>query len=273
MMGVADRLVHAWQKAPAGWRRALVSSPFAAILRKLLNRAYPSQPQVFELAAPLAGYKMWLHWQTQKAFVFGTFEPAVTREIERLVQPGWRVLDVGAHIGYHTLLMARCAGPHGKVIAFEPWPDNFQVLRDNVALNNCANVTLVSKAVMERAGRVNLGRIDADPLSSTVTTANEGGTDVEAVALDDFVKENLAGETVNFVKMDIEGAETAALEGMRAVLRSHATVLLIELHGCGADPQQHPAIEVLRQAGYSIQFVDAGGAQVHIVARPAGEKK
>lgn len=267
-MGVADRLVHAWQKAPAGWRRALVSSPVAAVLRKLLNHAYPAQPRVFELAAPLAGHRMWLHWQTQKAFVFGTFEPEVTREIERLVQPGWCVLDVGAHIGYHTLLMAKCTGPDGNVFAFEPWPDNFRVLRDNIALNNCANVTLVPKAVMERADRVRLGRVDSDPLSSTVTTTAGDGADVEAVALDEFVKENLPGETVKFVKMDIEGAEAAALEGMRGVLRSHGPVLLIELHGCGPNADQHPAIQVLKEEGYSVQFLDAGGAQAHIVARP-----
>jgi FkbM family methyltransferase len=268
-MSVADRLVHAWQKAPAAWRRALVSSPIAVVLRKLLNRAYPAQPQAFDLAAPLEGHRMWLHWQTQKAFVFGTFERQVTREIERLVQPGWRALDVGAHIGYHTLLMAKCAGPSGKVFAFEPWPDNFRVLRENIALNHCANVTLIPKAVMERAGRVRLRRIDADPLSSTVTAADEGETEVEAVTLDDFVTENLAGQTVDFVKIDIEGAEAAALQGMRGVLHDHGPILLIELHGCGPDAEKHLAVEGLRREGYSVQFLGAGGAQAHIVARPA----
>ena len=63
---------------------------------------------------------MRLHWQTQKAFVFGTFEIEVTRAIQRVVRPGWTVVDIGAHIGYETLLLAQQVGPKGRIFAFEP---------------------------------------------------------------------------------------------------------------------------------------------------------
>ena len=177
-----------------------------------------------------------------------------------------------AHIGYYALLLAKCGGPNGRVFAFEPCPDNFTVLRENVALNGYCNVTLVPSAVMGRAGRVFLQRLDAEVLSSTATTAGDGGLEIEAVTLDDFATKNLGAETINFVKMDIEGAEAAALEGMRGVLRSHGPVMLIELHGFERQGEQHPAIRVLQEESYLFQYLGVGGAQAHILARPAAHR-
>jgi precorrin-6B methylase 2 len=80
------------------------------------------------------------------------YEPMTTLAFHTLVQPGDRVVDVGAHVGYFTLLAARLCGPNGRVFAFEPHPDNFRLLERNIRENGAENVTAVRKAVADRAG-------------------------------------------------------------------------------------------------------------------------
>lgn len=264
-MGLLNQFVRGWQKVPVSWRQGLVNSPLAPVARRLVNRFYPQGPQVFELAPPLAGYRMRLHWQTHKAYVFGTYEPPVTQTILQAVESGWTVLDIGAHIGYFTLLLAERVGPHGKVIAFEAFPDVFSVLEENVRLNACGNVVLENKAVGAEAGRVVLGRVDHDPLPSTAVVG--GGhpvSEVEAVGLDHYLGSRL--DRISFVKIDVEGAEDAALEGMQETLRRDRPLLLIEIHGFDAYGEQHPALRRLRQLGYATRCLDGPGAQVHVLA-------
>jgi tRNA G37 N-methylase Trm5 len=87
--------------------------------------------------------------------VMGSFEPAETELMRQRVRPGATVLDIGANIGYFTLLMARCVGPSGHVYAFEPEPKNFELLQHNVRRNNYANVTCgqAAKAISVESGK------------------------------------------------------------------------------------------------------------------------
>jgi hypothetical protein len=113
-MSVFSKIVVLWHDAPLPLRRWLVPSPLAPSRRKLVNRVRLSQLEIFEIRDPLPSHRVRMHWQTQKAFVFGTYEREVTRAIQRSVQPGWTVVDIGAHIGYHTLLLVKLVGPAGK---------------------------------------------------------------------------------------------------------------------------------------------------------------
>jgi FkbM family methyltransferase len=227
-----------------------------------------NQPEVFELAEPLRGYRMRLHWQTQKAFVFGTFEIEVTRAIQNVVRPGWTVVDIGAHIGYETLLLAQQVGSKGRIFAFEPFGENFRVLGENINLNGCQNITPENKAVINQSGRVSLARTDSDPLTPTSQVVLGLGSDIEAVSLDDYFRDSRS--PISFVKIDAEGAERLVLEGMRALLKKDRPVLLVELHGFDSYGDQHPALLLLKESGYTVQFLEPAGAQVHILAEPAG---
>jgi FkbM family methyltransferase len=236
------------------------------MVRNIFNRFYADNPAVFSVAEPLRGHRMRLHWQTQKGYVFGTFEPDVTAAIQCAVQPGQVAVDLGANIGYYTLLLAKLVGPHGKVFAFEPVPIIFKVLKENVLMNGYQSVVLENKAVTNCSGRVRISTMDTDPLTATASIVSGRGVEVQAVSLDDYFRG--AGERVSFVKMDVEHAENQVIEGMEALLRRDRPTMVIELHAFDTLGDRHPALLRVKAAGYSIVFLGALGPQVHILARP-----
>lgn len=165
------------------------------------------------------------------ALLSGKYEQGTKQLLERLIQKGATVIDVGAHVGYYALLFARWVGPEGRVIAFEPAPDNYALLRKNIELNGCANIVCIPKAVSDRSGTVQLfissqGNDRHSIFENPRSIVRESSREVSAVSLDQF----LAGEgwpRVDLVKMDVEGAEPFALEGMRELLHRSADLKLI----------------------------------------------
>jgi FkbM family methyltransferase len=148
----------------------------------------------------------------------GHWEPEMTEEFKRLVRPGMTVLDVGANIGYHAVLASRLVGPQGRVLAFEPEPGNLALLRKNLAANGCANVEVFPCAVGAAAGTIELHLSAANMGSHSTAYAPDAAgrtVTVPLVRLDDAVKPGLEPDVV---KMDIEGGEAAALDGMPRLL-------------------------------------------------------
>jgi FkbM family methyltransferase len=153
------------------------------------------------------------------------------RLLDRWIEPGATVVDVGANIGYNTVHAARLAGPRGRVIAVEPTPDNLAVLRHNIAAAGLSNVVVEAVAAGRAAGTRDLfvrGARSAVnslfPLScyAHVTEVLQ----VPVVPLDDLV----ADERADVVKIDVEGAELEVLEGMPRLLRTPRATLIVEWH-------------------------------------------
>jgi Methyltransferase FkbM domain len=94
---------------------------------------------------------MKIDWHCNRSFVYGTWEPEVVRAVCGQVHPKSVALDVGGHIGYFALLVGKLVGPEGTVVAFEPVPQNFVVLAENVQLNSCHWVRAITIAVLDRA--------------------------------------------------------------------------------------------------------------------------
>jgi FkbM family methyltransferase len=168
------------------------------------------------------------------------------------------VLDIGANIGIYTSFLADLVGPTGRVVAFEPESRNVERLRSGVGSR--AQVEVVHAAVTDRSGTIEL--FVADDLNvDHHTYASDGrrSEKVAAVALDDFVRE---GERVDLIKMDIQGAEAAALRGARRVLSADpGPALLMEywpygLRRAGEDPLA--LLSFLRTCGFECATV--GGA-------------
>jgi FkbM family methyltransferase len=266
-MRIRDRIVEIWQRFPLSWRKSFVKSRLAPPLRRLMNSLYPAESEIFPLAAPLAGYKMRLEWLSSKAFVFGTYEREVISALQRIVQPDWVVVDIGAHIGYFALLLAKLVGPRGRVIAFEPLPANFRVLSENVRMNGCSNVVLENRAVAATSGSMSLRSNDSNRLTYTASLVHgQPIVEVEAVSLDDYTSG--LQERIHLVMMDVEGVEAAVLQGMRSILQRDLPILLVELHSFDQTGESHPALQELQFMDYSIQYLEAPGSQVHILAQP-----
>jgi FkbM family methyltransferase len=168
---------------------------------------------------PAGGGKVW-------RVLGGTYEPEQTLLFERRVKPGDVVLDLGAHIGYYTLLAAGLIGPRGRVFAFEPHPRNAWYLRQHVRMNRCGNVEVVEQAAYDRTGAE---RFDPGSGTGTGRVTRSGAISVRAVRLDDFVAERGVIPTV--VKIDVEGGERAVLDGGAEVLRRCRPVIFLSTHG------------------------------------------
>ncbi len=161
---------------------------------------------------------------------------AETRELEtvnlirRHLKPGMTFVDLGAHLGLYTLLAAQAVKPTGRVYAFEPLLSNFHLLRQNVVTNGYeAVVTIIFKAILDTPGRIVLHPGREDSGASSVFATEGVGSDhveVESDTLDLFFG-RIGWPAVDLVKVDIEGAEYAALGGMMELSRRNGGLKLI----------------------------------------------
>jgi len=172
----------------------------------------------------------------------GIHEPEETSFFQRTIQYGDSIVDIGAMIGYYSLLFAYLIGPNGKVFSFEPEPKNFTILKCNIELNQLQNVNAFRYAILERSGPANLF-ISAENKGDH-RCFNSGGwpsIGVESMGLDSC--KFLNDQQINFVKIDTQGAELKVLRGMENFLQQHKeTKLMIEfapwwLHGMGTNPK------------------------------------
>ena len=157
----------------------------------------------------------------------------------RLIPKGGTVIEVGGHIGYISMYFAALAGPQGRVIVFEPGPNNQKYLRRNIA--GLANVEWIDRAVSDEVGTVSFycdnltGQNNSLVSDFKVLEANAGRTGiaaeraevkVEATTLDAFCAERAL--VPDFVKIDVEGAELLVVRGMKSVLASARPRLMVE---------------------------------------------
>lgn len=162
-------------------------------------------------------------------------EPSTTRLFKEVVKQGDVVVDLGANIGYFTLLAAKLVGKKGKVYAFEPEPRNYNYLLKNIELNGYDNVFAVQKAVSDKKGKTKLYICPYDTGHHTINQyggikaykpdfANDEKefVEVEKIALDDFLKD--MEQPIDVIKMDVEGAEMLALSGMDGIIKENGNL-------------------------------------------------
>jgi FkbM family methyltransferase len=196
----------------------------------------------------------------------GIYEPLTTTLVRREVREGHTVLDVGAHIGYYTLLFARQVGPRGRVFAFEPAPNAIALLERNLGVNGYRNVTLIPKAVSDVAGPCRLYVDEANVGDSRIYAPRDGRrfVPIETVRLDDALASHPG--PIHFIKMDIQGAEHAALRGMLGLLRAHAAVKVVTefwpygLKAGGAEPAAY--LNLLLENGFHLFNVDERAGRI-----------
>lgn len=193
----------------------------------------------------------------------GMYEPQETRLLDALLRPSMRVVDVGAHWGYFTLLCASRVGASGRVLSLEPDPRLQALLRANVEANRLTQVTCIHSAAAFARGTAALaGFREGDGnwgLSRIVPAQAAADFEVETVSIDDLVAGERGG-VVDVVKIDVEGAEADVIRGMRDGLTAHRyTHLLIECHPAhlvARDASVDECFEPLRAAGYQGWSID-----------------
>jgi len=195
----------------------------------------------------------------------GSYEPETTRLIERLLKPGDCFIDIGAHAGYYSLLAAKRVGPHGNVFAFEPEPMNYHLLVNNIELNGYVNIRAVRKAIGSLVGSSALFLSGADNGQHSLFRLGppeQGDISVEVTTLDAFLEAE-GWPRVDLIKIDIEGGETNALDGMQRFLqRADPVKLVIEycpwiIQRVGVSPASF--VDRLTTLGFFLQTIEPKG--------------
>jgi len=177
------------------------------------------------------GFRMRVDGNSQAGrvvFATGDYEPEVADVVVATLRPGDVFVDVGAHIGYFTMLGAQCVGPTGLVLAFEASPTTAAELAHNVGLNGFENVQVRRDALSDESGTVEFFRGPAGNTGLGSLRADAGGLahTVPAVRLDDVLE---PGRRVSLIKIDVEGAEHRVLRGAESCLKRDRPEVVLEL--------------------------------------------
>lgn len=179
--------------------------------------------------------------------------------LDYALKPGDVVLDVGAGFGTEALPFSKMVGDSGRVIAVEAFPSTFRILQRVCELNDLRNVTLVHAAVMDTNEPVTMSDVGAD--SYLENKIGAGGVEVRAVTIPDLIAQ-LKLDRVDFLKMNIEGAEAPALLGAKEVLGivRHAAIgchdFLADEKGDDSYRTKETVRALLEDAGFTIKVRD-----------------
>ncbi|MBT4531038.1 MAG: FkbM family methyltransferase [Phycisphaerae bacterium] len=202
---------------------------------------------------------------TLEAESTGEYEPVTTNLLQSQLVEGMTFVDVGAHVGLFAVPATEWVGESGSVIAFEPHPDNFKMLCENVKTNcNSSNIEVVQSAVSDVS----------DPVFLHISAFNTGdhqlfhqggrrSVEVQCTTLDDYFAPSAK---VDVIKMDVQGAESAAFKGMSRVLKENEQIQIIwELSPAQLEDAGSSADELLawlEEFGFSFTVVDDASGEV-----------
>ncbi len=218
------------------------------------------------------------------ALALGKFEPFETGVFRSLVKPGMNVVDIGAHIGYYSLIAAKQVGPAGKVFSFEPEPKNFNLLSKNARANGSKNIMTLNTALSDTSGtrelyleKYNKGHhsFAKNPHSKEVIT-------VKTETLDEALKQ-FGSAKIDVLKIDVEGAEPVVLRGMKETIRQSPNMIIFtevyprSMAKMGESAEAY--LSELASLGFSLSVIDEeaeavtpiGDIREFIASFPRGE--
>ena len=198
--------------------------------------------------------KRWIVGSATHGCWLGSYEYTKQRLFERRVAAGDVVYDVGANVGFYTLLASVLVGPTGQVVAVEPFPRNVSYLRRHLALNAVTNVTVIEGAAHDHCGVIG---VTDGPDSCQIRVDEAGALRVRSFTLDDLTfHDGLPAPTA--IKIDVEGAEGAVLRGARRLLTENGPLIFLSTHG----PDVHTeSCRLLSEFGYRLRPIDAGSVE------------
>lgn len=185
------------------------------------------------------------------ALFHGGFETTECSFVESFLRPGMTVLDIGAHHGFYTLLASRKVGPQGRVLAVEASPREREKLDLHLRINRCNNVQIESRALGEAEGNaqlylVNGGQNGCNSLRKPQVSDPTEAISVQVECLDNVLCDHRI-EKVDFIKLDVEGAELSVLKGAPQLLTNRPRpAILAEVYDIRTKPWGYAAREIIR---------------------------
>jgi FkbM family methyltransferase len=246
--------------------RSLRKVPGLGDLAHLLSHRFlPADEKVWARVERGCGEGLWLELnpRTGHHYLHGEVEPAIQDILSKKLKPGMVFYDLGANIGFFSLLAARLVGAAGQVFSFEPDSEIAGRLRRNISRNGFINATVVEAGIWSVSGNVNFVAADQSSPDRGVGRFVAGagavaGTPTRCVALDDFIR---SAPTPDLIKCDVEGAEIEVFRGAENLLDARHPLILCEMHSVDNDRFLR---EYFSRFGYSIESVDDS----HVLAVP-----
>jgi FkbM family methyltransferase len=229
-----------------------LTSPARRKYITLANRArriFPGMP--IPLRLPFGAWWLAAKSALDHELIYNEFERMETGFVERLLRRNMTVVDAGAHHGLYTLLASKRVGWHGRVIAVEPSPRECDRLEKHLRLNRCSNTELVSCALGENPGETDLYLVDGfqdwcNSLRPPAVDEPVRTVRVSVRRLDDVLAE-LGVSKVDFIKLDVEGAELSVLYGaMKLLQRESRPAILAEVQDTRTQPWGYAAREIVQ---------------------------
>jgi FkbM family methyltransferase len=216
------------------------------------------------------GQGLWLRVETrfEPQFLDGQYELQVQKVLQKYLRPGGCFYDIGAHVGFFSLCASRIVGESGVVVAFEPDPENAEVLREAAQRNGMPQLKVVEAAVWSSSGPIEFQR--ASKTSSRVdgqvgpiaNWEDENRIRVEGVFLDDFILRSKS-RPPDLLKVDVEAAESEVLKGASWLFDSYAPLLLCEIHNA---TNEESVREWLAQRRYQFRWLAIPGSfPIHLI--------
>ena len=255
-MGIPRLVAGGVRVLPVPWQKMRVANQIG----RFVVRGH--EPKVV-LGKTIAGFRMRLNLQDtfQRVIFFaGTYEPSATQLFTQIIRKGDTVIDGGANIGYFTLLAAKLVGNDGAIHSFEPIPETYSALQTNVALNQFSSVHANCDALSDHRGTLEF-EVPLDTATgrtlgwaaSQVLMGRGPTVSVTARTLDEYAASE-GIDRIRLVKLDLEGGELAAVEGMQRLLGDgRIDYLITEVNSFLLDPLgiPHDALrKTLASLGY-----------------------
>jgi FkbM family methyltransferase len=213
------------------------------------------------LQGPLRG-KKWIVGSQRHAFWLGSYEPHMQKLIAQEVKPDAVFYDVGANVGFYSLLASILVGP-GKIFAFEPLPANVTYLYRHLTLNSIENVEVLELAICDRVGG---SFFEQEGTGAMGRLQDKGSLRVATATLDSLLQEQRIAPP-SYIKMDIEGAELKALIGAELCFHRHKPVLFLATHGRNVHKE---CCDLLRSWNYELSVVgQASQDRAEVLCRPS----
>lgn len=202
---------------------------------------------------------VWMQNVLVRIYLKGAHEPGLTKLARAVLKPGMTAIDLGAQYGYYTLIFAKLVGEQGEVYSFEPDEKNYRQIERGIKKNSFRNIMLIKKAVSDKNGTVHFFLAAKSTGVHSLYEVTGGGKwhEIEAGRLDDILAEQIT--PIDFIKMDIEGAELKALRGMSRVIQENPKLkMAVELHrniDQLPDTSMRQLLGALREYGFSIRAI------------------
>lgn len=207
--------------------------------------------------------KKWIVGSGEHGYWLGSYEMSKRLAFEREIQPSAVVYDIGANVGYFSLLAGVLVGEKGQVIAFEPLPRNVSYLRKHISLNKLGNIHVFEAAVSDHDGEATF---DLGPSTAMGHISKKGGIKVPLVSLDSLIASSEL-RPPDYMKIDVEGAEFEVLRGAKRLIKSHRPIIFLDTHQREA---HHKTLSFLTEQGYKLEIIDGKplAETKELIARP-----